>query len=158
MAYRAFDLAEAGPDRLGQILAQVTGLLAAGELAMPPVRAWDVRRARGGVPVHEPGPAHRQDRADHPAGSRGAARAGTVLVTGGTGTLGGLVARHLAARPGGPGRLVLASRSGPAAPGAAALAADLAAAGAGVQVVACDAARPGGAGRAAGRRSRRAAR
>ena len=37
---------EAGPDRLGEILAQVTGLLAAGELALPPVRAWDVRRAR----------------------------------------------------------------------------------------------------------------
>ena len=62
---------------------------------------------------------------------------GTVLVTGGTGTLGGLVARHLAVT-GRAGRLVLASRSGPAAPGVAGLAADLAAAGAGVTVVACD--------------------
>ena len=57
----------------------------------------------------------------------GPGRAGTVLVTGGTGALGALAARHLAR----PGRaLVLASRSGPAAPGAAALAAELAAAGA----------------------------
>ena len=59
----------------------------------------------------------------------GAAAAGTVLVTGGTGTLGGLVARHLAGA-GRARRLVLASRSGPAAPGAAALAAELAARGA----------------------------
>ena len=60
-----------------------------------------------------------------------------MLVTGGTGTLGALTARHLAqtrrAR-----HLLLASRSGPAAPGAAALAADLAGAGADVQVTACD--------------------
>jgi acyl transferase domain-containing protein len=64
--------------------------------------------------------------------------AGTVLVTGGTGTLGGLAARHLA----GTGRtrhLILASRSGPAAPGAAALAAAVAGAGAEVRVTACDA-------------------
>ena len=47
-------------------------------------------------------------------------------MTGGTGTLGGLAARHLAAT-GRARRLVLASRSGPAAPGAAGLAADLAA-------------------------------
>ena len=75
---------------------------------------------------------------------------GTVLVTGGTGTLGGLVAGHLA----GTGRarvLVLASRSGPAAGGAAVLAAGLAGRGAAVRVVACDAAdRPAVAGVLAG--------
>src|SRR5215472_10790126 len=64
-------------------------------------------------------------------------RAGTVLVTGGTGTLGGLVAGHLAVT-GRARALVLASRSGPAAAGAAGLAAGLAAAGAGVLVAACD--------------------
>jgi NAD(P)-dependent dehydrogenase (short-subunit alcohol dehydrogenase family)/acyl carrier protein len=61
---------------------------------------------------------------------------GTVLVTGGTGAIGGHVARWLAHR--GAGHLALASRSGPAAKGAAVLAAELAAAGAQVNVVSCD--------------------
>ncbi|MFJ8443693.1 SDR family NAD(P)-dependent oxidoreductase, partial [Kitasatospora griseola] len=62
---------------------------------------------------------------------------GTVLVTGGTGTLGSTLARHLAVRHG-VRRLLLVSRSGPDAPGAAALAAELAALGATADVVACD--------------------
>ncbi|MFI8403968.1 SDR family NAD(P)-dependent oxidoreductase [Streptomyces sp. NPDC085463] len=64
--------------------------------------------------------------------------AGTVLVTGGTGALGALVARRLAARPN-PPHLLLVSRTGPDAPGAADLAAELRAAGAGTTVAACDA-------------------
>jgi thioesterase domain-containing protein/short-subunit dehydrogenase len=64
-----------------------------------------------------------------------------VLVTGGTGAIGGHVARWVAGH--GATRLVLASRRGPAAPGAASLAAAVAGAGASVQVAACDvAARP----------------
>ncbi|MEV0430986.1 SDR family NAD(P)-dependent oxidoreductase, partial [Micromonospora sp. NPDC050495] len=63
--------------------------------------------------------------------------AGTVLVTGGTGTLGELVARHLA-RTGGARHLLLASRRGAAAPGAAALAAELRELGVEVTVAACD--------------------
>ncbi|MDL4815440.1 type I polyketide synthase [Actinomadura opuntiae] len=63
---------------------------------------------------------------------------GTVLVTGATGLLGGLVARHLAAEHG-VRHLLLASRRGADAPGAAALAADLAALGAEASLVACDA-------------------
>ncbi|HEY0935844.1 MAG TPA: acyltransferase domain-containing protein, partial [Trebonia sp.] len=63
---------------------------------------------------------------------------GTVLVTGGTGSIGGHTARWLARR-GAPG-LVLTSRSGPAAFGAARLAAGLAAAGTTAQIVACDSA------------------
>jgi acyl carrier protein len=62
-----------------------------------------------------------------------------VLVTGASGVLAGLTARHLAAG-GRAGRLLLASRRGPAAPGTAGLAAGLAGLGAHVQVVACDAA------------------
>ncbi|WP_262698103.1 MULTISPECIES: type I polyketide synthase [Streptomyces] len=61
---------------------------------------------------------------------------GTTLVTGGTGTLGGRVARWLARQ--GAGHLVLMSRSGPAAPGAAELAAELTAQGTNVEVVRCD--------------------
>ncbi|MGW2999535.1 SDR family NAD(P)-dependent oxidoreductase, partial [Streptomyces sp. NPDC001155] len=62
---------------------------------------------------------------------------GTVLVTGGTGGLGALVARHLAERHG-VTRLVLTSRRGPGAPGAAQLRADLDELGAEAEIVACD--------------------
>ncbi|MFE2572036.1 SDR family NAD(P)-dependent oxidoreductase, partial [Streptomyces mirabilis] len=61
-----------------------------------------------------------------------------LLVTGGTGTLGALVAQHFV-RTGRAGGVVLLSRSGPAA-GVAALAAELAELGAWVMVLACDAA------------------
>jgi NADP-dependent 3-hydroxy acid dehydrogenase YdfG/acyl carrier protein len=61
---------------------------------------------------------------------------GTVLVTGGTGAIGGHVARWLAGR--GAPRVALSSRSGPAAPGTAALAAELAASGTAAEVIACD--------------------
>ncbi|MEU1689998.1 SDR family NAD(P)-dependent oxidoreductase [Micromonospora sp. NPDC005707] len=63
--------------------------------------------------------------------------AGTVLVTGGTGTLGGLLAGHLVGRYG-VRRLLLASRRGPDAPGVVDLIARLAALGAEVEVTACD--------------------
>ncbi len=63
--------------------------------------------------------------------------AGTVLVTGGTGTLGALVARHLVADRG-VRHLVLTSRQGTAAPGAAGLTAELAALGASVTIAAVD--------------------
>ncbi|MBB5082715.1 acyl transferase domain-containing protein [Nonomuraea endophytica] len=62
---------------------------------------------------------------------------GTVLVTGGTGALGGLVAERLAARHG-VRDLVLVSRSGPDAPGAAELAGRLESLGARVTIAACD--------------------
>ncbi|MDT8909784.1 type I polyketide synthase [Amycolatopsis sp. PS_44_ISF1] len=62
---------------------------------------------------------------------------GTVLITGGTGSLGALVARHLVARHGVRG-LVLASRRGAAADGAERLAAELAEQGATVSLAACD--------------------
>ena len=63
--------------------------------------------------------------------------AGTVLITGGTGMAGAVVARHVVARYG-VGRVVLASRRGDRAPGVAELVAELGRAGAQVQVVACD--------------------
>ncbi|MGW7793871.1 type I polyketide synthase, partial [Streptomyces tricolor] len=63
---------------------------------------------------------------------------GTVLVTGGTGSLGALVARHLVERHG-VRHLVLAGRRGPEAEGATELAAELAALGAeSVSLVAAD--------------------
>jgi acyl transferase domain-containing protein/acyl carrier protein len=83
-------------------------------------------------------------RAPRPRPGRPWAPAGTVLVTGGTGAVGGHVARWLAGR--GTRRVVLASRSGPAAPGAAGLAAELAGRDAAVEIIACDVADRGQAG------------
>ncbi|MGW2227325.1 type I polyketide synthase [Streptomyces formicae] len=62
---------------------------------------------------------------------------GTVLVTGATGMIGGLVTRHLVTEHG-VRHLVLASRSGATAPGADALRAELADLGADVTLAACD--------------------
>uniref|UniRef100_UPI000563D7FA SDR family NAD(P)-dependent oxidoreductase n=1 Tax=Streptomyces hygroscopicus TaxID=1912 RepID=UPI000563D7FA len=62
---------------------------------------------------------------------------GTVLVTGGTGTLGGLVAEHLV-RTWRVGRLLLVSRRGPDAPGARDLAVRLEELGARVRIAAVD--------------------
>jgi NAD(P)-dependent dehydrogenase (short-subunit alcohol dehydrogenase family) len=62
---------------------------------------------------------------------------GTVLVTGFSGSLGALTARHLAAHHD-VGRLLLASRRGPHAPGTAELVAGLTAEGVATEVVACD--------------------
>ncbi|MEV7546951.1 SDR family NAD(P)-dependent oxidoreductase, partial [Streptomyces sp. NPDC089915] len=61
---------------------------------------------------------------------------GTVLITGGTGSLGGHTARWLAGA--GAEHLVLAGRRGEAAPGAARLAAELRESGVRVTVAACD--------------------
>nr|AAX98189.1 polyketide synthase type I [Streptomyces aizunensis] len=63
---------------------------------------------------------------------------GTVLVTGASGTLGGLVARHLVTGRG-VRRLLLLSRRGADAPGAGELAAELTGLGAEVSWAACDA-------------------
>ncbi|MET8584725.1 type I polyketide synthase [Streptomyces collinus] len=62
---------------------------------------------------------------------------GTVLITGGTGGLGALVARHLVTEHG-VRHLVLVSRRGPDAPGAAELRSELTALGAEVTLAACD--------------------
>ncbi|WP_156757693.1 type I polyketide synthase [Actinokineospora pegani] len=61
---------------------------------------------------------------------------GTVLITGGLGMAGAVVARHAVAR--GARDLLLLGRSGPDSPGAADLVAELTGAGASVEVAACD--------------------
>jgi polyketide synthase 12 len=136
VSYQAFDTNDAGPNRIGQILAELGGLFSSGALSALPRTVFDVRRARAAL------------RWMSQAGHTGKivlsvppplAEDGSVLVTGGTGTLGGLTARHLAAAHG-VRRLVLVSRRGPAAPGAGTLAAELAGLGAQVTITACDAA------------------
>ncbi|WP_394814039.1 type I polyketide synthase [Streptomyces litchfieldiae] len=74
--------------------------------------------------------------ADAPAGA-GLEPGGTVLITGGTGTLGTLLARHFATAHG-IGHLLLTSRRGPEAPGAAELEAELTELGVKVTIAACD--------------------
>ncbi|MGW1216673.1 type I polyketide synthase [Streptomyces sp. NPDC002499] len=75
--------------------------------------------------------------APHDAAVPEPAAGGTVLITGGTGTLGALFARRYA-KAGRIGHLLLAGRRGPAAPGARELAAELTGLGVKVTVAACD--------------------
>ncbi|MFF4846166.1 type I polyketide synthase [Streptomyces collinus] len=93
-----------------------------------------IRGGRFGVPrltATEPAAVGMSTAAGSPFGQ------GTVLVTGGTGSLGAHLARHLVARHG-VRRLLLVSRRGPEAPGARALQTELERAGAQVDLVACD--------------------
>ncbi|WP_169736664.1 type I polyketide synthase [Pseudonocardia spinosispora] len=134
VAYRAFDLFEAGPERIGEMLAELITLFDSGVLRPPPLTCRDVR--------------------DAPEAFRALAQArhvgkivlnlprvlkpgGTVLITGGTGALGALFARHLVGRHGAR-HLLLVSRRGPEAPGAAELRGELEALGARVTIRACD--------------------
>ncbi|RKS10384.1 acyl transferase domain-containing protein [Nocardiopsis sp. Huas11] len=134
--YQAFNLPDVAPERIGQMLTRVMELLTSGVLSPPPTVVHDVRRARdalrslqrgeniGKLVLSVPAP-YPQER--------------TTLITGGTGTLGHRVARHLVTGYG-VRHLLLISRSGPEAEGQAARTAELEALGARVEVVACDAA------------------
>ncbi|WIX91748.1 type I polyketide synthase [Amycolatopsis sp. DG1A-15b] len=134
--YRAFDLWEAGPDRIQELLTELGALFAEGVLEPLPVTAWDVRQApqafrflqqarhTGKVVLTVPAPLD---------------PARTVLITGGTGTLGALLAAHLVTGHG-VRRLLLTSRRGLDAEGAAELRDELVALGADVTIAACDAA------------------
>ncbi|MFF5250239.1 SDR family NAD(P)-dependent oxidoreductase [Streptosporangium sp. NPDC000095] len=137
--YRAFDLAEAGPDRIGRMLAELADLFESGILTPLPVTSWDAGRAPdavrhlglarhvGKVALRIPEPI----RAD-----------GTVLVTGATGGVGRLVALHLA-REHGVGHLLLLSRRGALAEGAERLRAELGGLGVKVTIAAADVADAG---------------
>ncbi|MEV8515467.1 type I polyketide synthase [Dactylosporangium sp. NPDC051484] len=113
------DDARATVDRLGAVLdsGEPQAALRAGSIHVP--RLTRVRA--GGAP----------DEAEFFGGD------GTVLVTGGGGTLAGILARHLVARHG-VRHLLLLGRRGAATAGVAELVADLTAAGAQVTVESCD--------------------
>ncbi|KAA8885635.1 SDR family NAD(P)-dependent oxidoreductase [Nocardia colli] len=132
--YAAFQLMELPAQHLQKILSELFDLFEAGVLQPLPVTQWDVRRA--------PEAFRYLSQARHIGKNvltvpRQPDRTGTVLITGGTGGLGAVVARHLVARHG-VEHLVLASRRGPAAEGATELVAELREAGASAEVVACD--------------------
>ena len=133
--YRAFDLFEAGPERIQQMLDELAALFGDDVLQPLPVTRFDVRRA--------PAALRYLSQARHVGkvvmNMPDAWVAGTVLITGATGMAGSASARHVVARHGAR-NLVLMSRRGLDAPGAGELMTELSAAGAQVQVVACDAA------------------
>ncbi|ANS70615.1 polyketide synthase [Streptomyces lincolnensis] len=137
VSYLWYDLVSASVEHVARMLAELTPLFHSGVLRPIPTSAWDVRRAVdafrlmsraghiGKLVLTMPPTAFDPD--------------GTVLVTGGTGALGGLVARRLVAEHG-VRRLLLLGRRGLAAEGADALRSELAATGAEVTVAACDSA------------------
>ncbi|WP_211296326.1 SDR family NAD(P)-dependent oxidoreductase, partial [Micromonospora echinospora] len=139
VSYRAFDLNEAGGERIGQMLSELLALFEQGALEPLPVRVWDVRQARQAL--------------RHISQARHVGKVvltvpasmdpdGTTLVTGASGSLAGVVARHLVAS-GQSRRLLLASRTVPAeGSDYAALVAELTASGASVTTVAADVADP----------------
>ncbi|MBO1420339.1 MDR/SDR family oxidoreductase, partial [Streptomyces sp. FH025] len=134
VTYRAFDLLELDPDVLGRMLRELTGLFAAGALRPLPVACWDVRRAVDAFRFLSQARHIGKVVLTMPAA---AGRAGTVLLTGASGALGGLVARHLAAT-GRAERLLLVSRRGIDAAGMPELASELEELGVEVAVAACD--------------------
>ena len=133
--YRAFDLAEAGPDRVRDLLDELTTLFADGVLTPPPTTTWNVHDARSAFRALAQ--ANIIGKAVLTVSAADLAPGETVLVTGGTGTLGALVARDLAERHNAR-HLVLLSRSGPDTPAAEALRADLTEVGVEVVILACD--------------------
>ncbi len=134
VVYRAFDLMEAGPERIQEMLGELLELFGGGVLKPLSVTAWDIRHApeafrfmsqvrhTGKIVLTLPSVIDPQD---------------TVLITGGTGTLGALLARHLVAARG-VGHLLLTSRRGADAEGAPELQAELEGLGAQARIAACD--------------------
>ncbi|MFJ1751293.1 SDR family NAD(P)-dependent oxidoreductase [Streptomyces sp. NPDC088116] len=138
VCYRAFDLNEAGSDELGRLLAELMKLFDRGVLRPLPVTTHDVRRAADALRTL--GLARHTGKlvlTMPPAFDA----YGTVLITGGTGTIGSRIARHLVTGHG-VRHLLLASRGGPEGDGAAELVRELSDLGASATVVACDVAEP----------------
>src|SRR4029077_12694550 len=138
VSYRAFDLVEAGPAHIGEMFAEITELFEQGALRHSPITAWDMRRAPQ---------AFRHLREGKNVGKvvlnvpRAVDPERTTLITGATGGLGALTARHLAEHHGAR-HLLLVSRSGPEAEGAKELQAELEQSGAEARIAACDVSDP----------------
>ncbi|MEH1017261.1 SDR family NAD(P)-dependent oxidoreductase [Micromonospora sp. CPCC 206060] len=132
--YQAFDVVDAGRDRIQEMLLALVDLFESGALGPLPLSAWDVRRApeafRHLSQAKQVGKVVLTIPRDFDADD-------TVLLTGATGALGRLVARHLVNEHG-VRHLLLVSRRGADAPGAAELNAELADLGASAAFAACD--------------------
>ncbi|WP_150250520.1 type I polyketide synthase [Nocardiopsis deserti] len=136
--YRTVDLSALPAERVQRAFNAILPLLEKGELPGVPVTRYPVERAVDAFRLMQHGRNVGKIVLDMATRFR---HGGTVLVTGGTGTLGALVARHLVVRHG-VTSLVLTGRRGRRAPGAADLAAELASLGARVEITACDVADP----------------
>lgn len=131
--YEAFDLYAAGPDVIQEMFRDVMELFADGRVQLTRISVRNIRDARRTFREMSQGRHVGKLVLEVGDGLGG----GTVLVTGGTGGVGSLVARHLVAEHG-VRSLILASRRGTAADGVAELVAELESAGAAVRVVECD--------------------
>ncbi|KMS88840.1 hypothetical protein ACZ91_23000, partial [Streptomyces regensis] len=138
VTYQPFELLGMDPARVGEALASVLALLERGVLSPLPVATWDVRRAPAAFRYFAQARQVGKVVLTVPAAGE-PEHSGTVLVTGGTGTLGAELARHLVTGHG-VRSLLLIGRRGPEAPGAAALVSELEELGARVRIEACDAA------------------
>jgi polyketide synthase 12 len=134
VAYNAFELLQAGEERVQEMLLEVLALFERGALRHLPLTCWDIRRA--------PEAFRFLGQARHVGKNvlvlpSAVDPQGTALITGGTGELGGLLARHLASEHG-IRHLLLLSRRGREAPGAAELEEELSEKGVDVTIAACD--------------------
>ena len=133
--YQAFDLLlDPKPERIQEMLVDLVGMFERGVLHHLPISTWDVRQGAEAFRFlrearHTGKIVLRVPQAMDPEG--------TVLITGGTGGLGAMLATHLAERHEAR-HLLLVSRSGPRAEGAGALAESLKALGCEVTIAACD--------------------
>ncbi len=139
IGYHPVDVSVAAPEQLNATLTTVAGMFAGGVLRPLPITSYglaqavrafrDMSQARhtGKIVLLPPAVFDPE---------------GTVLITGGTGTLGALFAEHLV-RGYGVRHLLLVSRSGPAAAGAAELHQRLTGLGAQVTISAADVSDPG---------------
>ncbi|MCU1647869.1 MAG: eryA 1 [Nocardia sp.] len=135
VSYASFALGALDPNVLGGLLTELSALFASGALAALPLTRFDVRHAAAALRYL--GEARHVGRVVLTWPSAFDPNS-TVLITGGTGKIGGIIARHLVSAYGAE-HLLLTSRSGAAAAGIAELVAELGDAGAEVTVVACDA-------------------
>ena len=92
--YRAFDLAEAGPQRIEACWARCGAVRQPGVAPTAGDHLGCALR-RDGLPVRQPGPPHRKSGLDDAVGVGRRACRGTVLITGGTGMVGAALARHV---------------------------------------------------------------
>ncbi|MFG2007416.1 SDR family NAD(P)-dependent oxidoreductase [Spirillospora sp. NPDC048911] len=111
--YRAFDLVpDAGPDLIRTMLGRLRQLFDEGALEPLPVGSWPLGRAREALRTMSGARHVGKVVLDVPAAFD---PDGTVLITGGTGALGGLIAEHMI-QAWGARHVLLAGRRGPDAP------------------------------------------